>query len=174
MQISNNIGSADNLEYFVLRNFVIFVGCCSGKGGVAGLAVGVWSRTSYVVPVRKVTIWIAVGVAAVIYPNIMTISKCWTVWSMAVNQIAAIVRNHFLEKIQLQKKRFHSLITIISISLIPGVWRKSSNRFLKLSPNNNQSIRNVITILVKCCWPKCMIGCSKQQFQLFGFVERVV
>ena len=78
MQISNNIGSADNLEYFVLRNSVTFVGCCSGKGGVAGLAVGVWSRTSYVVPVRKVTIRTVVGVAAVGYVNIMTISKSWT------------------------------------------------------------------------------------------------
>ena len=56
MQISNNIGSADNLEYFVLRNFVFVVGCCSGKGGVAGLTIGVWSRASYVVRVRKVTI----------------------------------------------------------------------------------------------------------------------
>ena len=163
MQISNNIGSADNLEYFVLRNFVVAVGCCSGKGSVAGLAVGVWIRTSYVVPCRKVTIRTVVGVAAVRYDNIMTISKYWTAWSMAVNQIAATVRNHFLEKIQLQKKRFHSLITIIISmrNLIPGVWRKSSNRLVELSPNNNQSIRNVITFLVKCCCLKFMIGCSE-------------
>ena len=150
------------LEYFVLRNFVIVVGCCSGKGSVAGLAVGVWIRTSYVIPVRKVTIRTVVGVAAVEYPNIMTISKCWTVWSTTVNQIAATVRNHFLEKIQLHNKRFHSRITNRCIrNLIPGVWRKSSNRLVELSPNNNQSIRNVITFLVKCCCLKFMIGCSE-------------
>ena len=161
MQISNNIGSADNLEDFVLRNFVIVVGCCSGKGGVAGLAVGVWSRTSYVVPVRKVTIWIAVSIAAIGYVNI-PITETWTITILWVNQIAITVWNHFLEKIQLQKKRLTAtVINPGTNSLIPRIGSKSSNCLLELSPNNNQSIRNVITFLVKCCCLKFMIGCSE-------------
>ena len=83
--------------------------------------------------------------------------------------------HHFLKKVQLQQKGIGIINLVYSIIAdIPLVVGEPGNGPPKLGSNYGKSVLNVITVLMKSSSPEVVLGCSEQQFKLFGVTQGVM
>lgn len=79
-----------------------------------------------------------------------------------------------MEKVQLQQKGIGIINFVYPIADIPLVVGESGNGPPKLGPNYGKGVLNVVTVLVKSSSPEVVLGCSEQQFKLFGVTQGVM
>lgn len=121
-------------------------------------------------------LWITlIYVTLIFYMKVMTCSsKFWTMTAITANGILSIIlwKDHFLLQSQRKKKAFLRIIVLLTLTnWIPFIFGKSSNIFIKICSNKNQSILDIVTFLVEHLGPEPFGRPSVDCYQLLWVVE---
>ncbi len=150
------ISSLHHLEYFVLDHSKK---CCSAEKSVTLLIILVFRPT--IVRKRKIGITVGVLVAFICDIKVMTSSHRWPPIKPIINCFMFLSLNecHFFPQLKLQQERTARRISdefTFFISL-PFVWGKCGDGPVEFSADNDDSVCDIVTVLVECSSLKIML-----------------